>query len=95
MPERPTRDDDRWQTMKSAPRDGSPVWLWIVHPLARYERDPIEAGYEAAVEAHWIDHNGGGFTWYGLAGVETKWMPRELANADAGRPVTLSAQGEG
>lgn len=59
--------------MDAAPRDGTPVQLWMVHPNAQYSSDPIGEGWEAVVDAHWIDHNGGGWTWYGLCGRPTRW----------------------
>lgn len=68
-----TRAVEPWQPMETAPHDGSPVILWMVHENAKYAKDPVAEGWEAEVAAHWIDHNGGGWTWYGLAGRPTRW----------------------
>lgn len=83
----PARDDDRWRLdFTSAPKDGSPVWLWVVHRSARYSRDPIAEGWEAPVRAEWIDHNAGGWTWHGLAGSIVMWMPRHDGLSIDGKP---------
>lgn len=84
----PARDDDRWRLdFTSAPKDGSPVWLWVVHRSARYSRDPIAEGWEAPVRAEWIDHNAGGWTWHGLAGSIVMWMPRHDGLSIDGTPT--------
>lgn len=65
-----------WQGMESAPRDGTEVDLLIVHRNALYTLDAWGEGYAAAIPGKWIDHNGGGWTWSGLAGVIMAWRPR-------------------
>ena len=86
--EEPARDDPRWKSdFTHAPKDGSPVWLWVVHRSARYCRDPIAEGFEAPVRAEWIDHNCGGWTWCGLAGSIVMWMPRTDGLTTHGKPI--------
>lgn len=65
-----------WQAIETAKKEiGAKVWLWCVHNLAQYCEDPVAEGYAAPVVGEWIDHNGGGWTWHGLCGVHTHWMP--------------------
>lgn len=66
----------KWQTMESAPKDvGTQILLWMVHPSARYSPDPVGEGWAAVVTAEWTDHHNGGWTWHGLCGRPTHWMP--------------------
>lgn len=74
-----------WRTIDSAPKDGTRILIWFVHANAAYSKDPIKEGWAAAHEAHWIDHNGGGWTWYGLCGVATLWQPLPAPPAPAGK----------
>lgn len=62
-----------WRDMKSAPKDGTPILAWCVHPHARYAGDDKE--WAAPVVTQWITHNGGGWTWNGIAGSFTHWQP--------------------
>lgn len=64
-----------WQSMETAPKDGTKIVAWSVHANARYSDDPVGEGWAAPVLAHWIDHNAGGWTWNGLAGQFTCWVP--------------------
>jgi len=51
------------------PREiGEAVEILIVHRFAGFYDDPVERGYVAWCKAEWTDFNGGGWTWYGLAG---------------------------
>jgi len=78
-----------WQPIETAPKDGTRILIWFVHANARFSKDPIAEGWAAAHEAHWIDHNGGGWTWHGICGVATLWQP--LPNP----PVTTEGQDNG
>lgn len=65
-----------WQELAEAPRDGTPIQLKIVHSNRHYARSAEEmARWEDEVTGHWIDHNGGGWTWYGMAGEVVAWRP--------------------
>jgi hypothetical protein len=68
-------DANGWMPIETAPKDGTKILLWMVHQNAKYSADPVSEGWEAPVTAEWIDHNGGGWTWYGLCGKPTKWQP--------------------
>lgn len=77
--------DRPWQSIETAPHDGTEIELFIVHPNLAYER--TREGHERwteIVKGHWIDHNAGGFTWHGLCGRPTKW--REIADARPPHP---------
>jgi len=62
-----------WQPIETAPRDGTDVLLWIVHPNAEWSDDPVGDGYVCHAVARWINHNGGGWTWHGMCGTPTHW----------------------
>lgn len=66
---------DGWRSLDTAPHDGTEVQIRVVHYLAPSYDNPVEEGYIATARAHWIDHNGGGFTWHGLAGTPAQWRP--------------------
>lgn len=65
---------NEWKPIESAPKDRR-ILVWCVHANAKYAKDPIAEGWEAAVIAEWTGHNGGGWTWHGMAGKHTHWMP--------------------
>lgn len=62
-----------WRDIESAPKDGTPILAWCVHPHARHATD--DKDWSAAVITQWINHNGGGWTWNGLGGSFTHWQP--------------------
>lgn len=67
-----------WRPREECPeewKDGRPVLIEFVHDNAKYSSDPIGEGWIAVHEAHWIDHNGGGWTWNGLCGVARRIRP--------------------
>ena len=64
-----------WRPIDEAPKDGTRILIWFVHPNAKYAKHAVAEGWAAAHEAQWIDHNAGGWTWHGVAGVATRWMP--------------------
>jgi hypothetical protein len=65
-----------WHDLDSMPRDGTEVEIRVVNFLAPYYADePDHGGYVGVCRGCWIDHNGGGLTWYGLAGEPSHWRP--------------------
>jgi hypothetical protein len=77
------RHEDEWRAMVYAPLDGTPVVLlirhstwWAAHKLASKD----EGIWQASCEGHWIDHNGGGWTWRGMAGTPIGWRPLSKPN---------------
>lgn len=65
----------KWRTMDSAPKDGTRILVWCIHEQAKYCDDPVADGYAGPVIANWSNFNNGGWTWYGLCGSFTAWMP--------------------
>lgn len=61
--------------ISSAPRDGTKIRMRVEHINYAISSDSEKHRWEEWVEAHWIDHNGGGWTWYGLCGTPTHWTP--------------------
>lgn len=60
-----------WQDISTAPKDGTVILAWCVHPNARFAGDSKE--WCCPVVAQWISHNGGGWTWHGMVGDFTHW----------------------
>ena len=81
-----------WRPIEEAPKDGTRILIWFVHANAAYSKDPVGEGWEAVHEACWIDHNGGGWTWHGLCGVATKWMPLPSPPKNSARSSAGSEQ---
>lgn len=73
----PARAEGEWRPIESAPKDGTPILAWCVHPHARWATDDKE--WCAPVVTQWINHNGGGWTWNGMAGTFTHWRPLPAA----------------
>lgn len=76
-----------WLPIDTAPKDGTRILIWFVHPNAEYSADPVGEGWAGPHEARWLDHNGGGWTWYGLAGKATFWQPMPAPPASAIRAL--------
>lgn len=72
-----------WRALGDSPKDGSEVELLIVHQNALVSSDPVAEGWIQIVRARWIDHNAGGWTWYGLAGLVMAWRPTTTAPTEA------------
>jgi hypothetical protein len=63
--------------MDSAPKDGTAVRLLIRHENYRYAHtDEDHDRWEQEVEAHWIEHNGGGWVYHGMMGQPIQWRRR-------------------
>ena len=74
-----------WLPMLTAPLDGSEIEILFRHhdywtSLKLDGKEKAEEQWQAAQRAHWIDHNGGGWTWYGMAGVPVAWRPLDRRN---------------
>jgi hypothetical protein len=67
--------------MAEAPRDGTEVLLLVYHSNYVYASDADKDQWRQEVRAHWIDHNGGGWTWHGLCGEPMGWRPVEEPRA--------------
>ena len=69
-------DDGTWHCMTDAPKDGTEVELLLRHVNYRYcKSDEERAKWEQVVRSTWIDFNGGGWTWHGMAGSIVGWRP--------------------
>ena len=65
-----------WRPIESAPKDGTRILVRVEHINFTYAETPEErARWEEVCAAHWIDHNGGGWTWHGVCGTPTHWRP--------------------
>lgn len=62
-------------------KDGRHLLIEFVHANAEFSEDPVGEGWIAVHEAHWIDHNKGGWTWHGLAGRARRARPIPLPAA--------------
>lgn len=65
-----------WQPIETAPKDGTAILVRFKHLNFKYAKTDEERDlwHEICV-AKWIDHNDGGWTWYGICGQATHWMP--------------------
>lgn len=65
---------DRTRPMFDAPRDGTRVLLWVEHENYAQAKTPKEKELWAGwCIGSWTYFNGGGWSWYGLAGKERGW----------------------
>lgn len=64
---------DEWRAMLYAPQDGTEIELLIHHTNRRYAKPDERPQWEQVVRAKWINHNGGGWTWHGMAGWCQGW----------------------
>jgi hypothetical protein len=64
-----------WQSMATAPKDGTRIWLRVRHFNWRYAGEHDREKWEQDVSAMWIEHNGGGWTWNGIMGEPIAWLP--------------------
>lgn len=76
-------DEQPWQPMLTAPLDGTEVELTIRHNNWIYASGKDREQWEQIVRAKWIDFNGGGWTWHGMAGMPVGW--RALLSAAQGK----------
>jgi hypothetical protein len=66
---------DGWQGMHSAPKDGTHIELLIRHFDWLYAAPADRHRWQAPCRAHWINFNGGGWTWVGIMGDAIAWRP--------------------
>jgi hypothetical protein len=73
-----------WNPLKAAPQDGTEIELLVHHHNWKHAKGEDKKKWEQIVRAKWIDFNGGGWTWNGMAGVPIYWRPI-VAPSDSGR----------
>lgn len=70
---------DGWLPMLTAPLDGTEIELMIRHhtywTALKVNKHEAETQWQGVYKGKWIDHNGGGWTWHGLAGTQVAWRP--------------------
>lgn len=90
----------RFRPMSEAPRDGTEIECLVYHRNRRYAKKSEKPEWADIVKAHWIDHNGGGWTWRGMMGQFRGWrhppplcsLPSLLFTSDTPRsPDPLTA----
>lgn len=67
-----------WRAMVYAPLDGTKVQLLIRHQTwwsARKKSAAAAEAWQATAVGQWVDHNGGGWSWNGMAGEPVGWRP--------------------
>lgn len=88
-------DDGTWHCMTDAPKDGTEIELLLRHTNYQWcKTDSERAKWEQVVRAQWIDFNGGGWTWRGMAGKAWGWRPLS-SNAQIERRACASAPMKG
>ncbi len=77
-----------WQQIEKMPatlKDGRWVEMWCRHDNWKYAKTAEERWeWECPVIARWIDHNGGGWTWHGMAGTFTHYREVPAIPTDTG-----------
>ncbi len=62
-----------WYDMAYAPRDRA-IAILFRHDQFQYATTPEErAKWQEVCTASWVDHNGGGWMWHGIAGAPIAW----------------------
>ena len=70
------------QAIDTAPRDGTEILLLVRHANYALASAQDREQWQAWETGKWIDHNGGGWTWHGIAGSPVAWIPLPNASAD-------------
>jgi len=74
-----SEDVPEWRAMVYAPLDGRKVELLIRHNSwwTAQKAYPYSADedWQQVVEGQWLDFNGGGWSWAGMAGTPIGWRP--------------------
>lgn len=67
---------EEWCTLIDAPCDGTEIEILVRHQNWQWCKSEEErAKWQMACPASWTTHNGGGWTWRGIAGAVLAWRP--------------------
>ncbi len=67
--------------MHAAPKDGTEIMLLIRHRNYELADEAQKPDWQEWCVGKWIDHNGGGWTWHGIAGSPVAWLPLPNSNS--------------